>query len=155
MANVIKLHKGLNINLKGKPAQEFFDVKQPDIYAMVPDDFHGVTPKVVVKEQEYVMAGGTLFVDKNHPEVKFVSPVSGVVTCVERGERRKVLSISVAAAAEQDYEEFGKKDVSTHDRRAGKGRSAGSRTLFIHHPAPVYRGCRPECQAERHLRFCI
>ena len=29
MANVIKLHKGLNINLKGKPAQEFFDVKQP------------------------------------------------------------------------------------------------------------------------------
>jgi len=103
----------LNINLKGKPAQEIFDVKQPDIYALVPDDFHGVTPKVVVKEQEYVMAGGTLFVDKNHPEVKFVSPVSGVVTCIERGERRKVLSISVAAAAEQDYEEFGKKDVST------------------------------------------
>ena len=113
MANVIKLHKGLNINLKGKPVQEFFDVKQPDIYAIVPDDFHGVTPKVVVKEQEYVMAGGTLFVDKNHPEVKFVSPVSGVVTSVERGERRKVLSISIAAAKEQDYEEFGKKDVST------------------------------------------
>ena len=112
MANVIKLHKGLNINLKGKPAQEFFDVKQPDIYAIVPDDFHGVTPKVVVKEQEYVTAGGTLFVDKNHPEVKFVSPVSGVVTSVERGERRKVLSISIAAAKEQDYEEFGKKDVS-------------------------------------------
>ena len=113
MANVIKLHKGLNINLKGKPVQEFFDVKQPDIYAIVPDDFHGVTPKVVVMEQEYVMAGGTLFVDKNHPEVKFVSPVSGVVTSVERGERRKVLSISIAAAKEQDYEEFGKKDVST------------------------------------------
>ena len=113
MANVIKLHKGLNINLKGKPVQEFFDVKQPDIYAIVPDDFQGVTPKVVVKEQEYVMAGGTLFVDKNHPEVKFVSPVSGVVTSVERGERRKVLSISIAAAKEQDYEEFGKKDVST------------------------------------------
>ena len=65
------------------------------------------------KEQEYVTAGGTLFVDKNHPEVKFVSPVSGVVTSVERGERRKVLSISIAAAKEQDYEEFGKKDVST------------------------------------------
>ena len=107
---VFKLHKGLNINLKGKPAQEFFDVKQPDIYAIVPDDFHGVTPKVVVKEQEYVTAGGTLFVDKNHPEVKFVSPVSGVVTSVERGERRKVLSISIAAAKEQDYEEFGKKE---------------------------------------------
>ena len=115
MANVIKLHKGLNINLKGKPAQEFFDVKQPDIYAIVPDDFHGVTPKVVVKEQEYVMAGGPLFIDKNHPEVKFVSPVSGVVTSVERGARRKVLSITVEAAQEQDYEEFGKEDVSKMD----------------------------------------
>ena len=52
MANVIKLHKGLNINLKGKAAQEIFTVNAPDTYAIVPDDFHGVTPKVVVKEQE-------------------------------------------------------------------------------------------------------
>lgn len=112
MANVIKIRKGLDINLKGKPAKELFDVKQPEIYGLVPDDFHGITPKVVVKEQEYVMAGGALFIDKNHPEVKFVSPVSGVVTSIERGERRKVLSISVAAAQEQDYEEFGRKNVS-------------------------------------------
>lgn len=55
------------------------------------------------------MAGGPLFIDKNHPELKFVSPVSGVVTSVERGARRKVLNIVVEAAAEQDYEEFGKK----------------------------------------------
>lgn len=112
MANVIKLRKGLNINLKGKAAQEIISVKQPEIYALIPGDFHGVTPKVVVKEQEYVLAGGVLFVDKNCPEKKFVSPVSGVVTCIERGERRKILSISVAAAAEQDYAEFGKKEVS-------------------------------------------
>lgn len=111
MANVIKIRKGLDINLKGKATDELFDMKQPEIYALIPDDFHGVTPKVVVKEQEYVMAGGPLFVDKNHPEIKFVSPVSGVVTSVERGDRRKVLSISVAATKEQDYEEFGAKKV--------------------------------------------
>ncbi len=110
MANVIKLRKGLDINLKGSAAKELMPVKEPGFYALVPDDFTGVKPKVVVKEQEYVMAGGPLFIDKNHPEVKFVSPVSGVVTSVERGERRKVLSIVVEAATEQDYEEFGKKD---------------------------------------------
>ena len=110
MANVIKLRKGLDINLKGKAAQEYFSVKEPGFYSLVPDDFTGVTPKVVVKEQEYVMAGGPLFIDKNHPELKFVSPVSGVVTSVERGAKRKVLNIVVEAAAEQDYEEFGKKD---------------------------------------------
>lgn len=112
MANVIKLRKGLDINLKGKAAQEIIDVKQPDIYALIPENFYGITPKVVVKEQEYVMAGGPLFVDKNNPEIKFVSPVSGVVTSIERGERRKIMSISVAAAAEQDYQDFGKKNVA-------------------------------------------
>jgi len=112
MANVIKLRKGLDINLKGKASQELMSVKEPGFYALVPDDFTGITPKVVVKEQEYVMAGGPLFIDKNHPELKFVSPVSGVVTSVERGARRKVLNIVVEAAAEQDYEEFGKKSVS-------------------------------------------
>ena len=115
MANLIKLRKGLDINLKGKAAAEVVAVKEPGFYALCPDDFTGVTPKVVVKEQEYVMAGGPLFIDKNHPEVQFVSPVSGVVTSEERGARRKVLSITVEAAQEQDYEEFGKEDVSKMD----------------------------------------
>ena len=109
MANLIKLRKGLDINLKGKAAAEVVAVKEPGFYALCPADFTGVTPKV------YVMAGGPLFIDKNHPEVQFVSPVSGVVTSVERGARRKVLSITVEAAQEQDYEEFGKEDVSKMD----------------------------------------
>ena len=120
MANLIKLRKGLDINLKGKAAAEVVAVKEPGFYSLVPDDFTGVTPKVVVKEQEYVMAGGPLFIDKNHPEVKFVSPVSGVVTSVERGARRKVMNIVVEAAAEQDYEEFGKKNVASMNGEAVK-----------------------------------
>ena len=120
MANVIKLRKGLDINLKGKAVQELKPVKEPGFYALVPDDFTGITPKVVVKEQEYVMAGGPLFIDKDHPELKFVSPVSGVVTSVERGARRKVLNIVVEAAAEQDYEEFGKKNVNALDGESVK-----------------------------------
>ena len=120
MANLIKLRKGLDINLKGKATAEVMSVKEPGFYALCPDDFTGVTPKVVVKEQEYVMAGGPLFIDKNHPEVKFVSPVSGVVTSVERGARRKVMSITVEAASEQDFEEFGKKDIAAMDGDAVK-----------------------------------
>ena len=120
MANVIKLRKGLDINLKGKAAAEFVTVKEPGIYSLIPDDFTGVKPKVVVKEQEYVMAGGPLFIDKNHPEVNFVSPVSGVVTSVERGARRKVMSITVEAAAEQDFEEFGKQNIASMNAESVK-----------------------------------
>ena len=112
MANVIKLRKGLDINLKGIAAKELVSVKEPGIYSLVPDDFTGVKPKVVVKEGENVLAGGPLFVDKNHPEVKFVSPVSGVVTSVERGERRKVLNIIVKADEDQQYVEFGKMNLA-------------------------------------------
>ena len=68
-------------------------------------------PKVVVKENDVVKVGDSLFVDKNHPEIKFVSPVSGRVTMVERGDRRKVLSVRVEADAEQQYVDFGKKNV--------------------------------------------
>lgn len=126
MANLIKLRKGLDINLKGKASAEIMSVKEPGFYALCPDDFTGVTPKVVVKEQEYVLAGGPLFIDKNHPEVKFVSPVSGVVTSVERGARRKVLSITVEAAPEQDFQEFGKQNVSTMNGEAVKEALLGS-----------------------------
>lgn len=111
MANVIKLRKGLNITLKGKPATELFSVNTAGTYALVPDDFHGMTPKVLVKEQENVKAGEVLFVDKNHPEVKYVSPVSGTVTAVQRGDRRKVMSVQVKADAQQQFVDFGVKDV--------------------------------------------
>lgn len=106
MAKVIKLRKGLDVNLKGKAALETLTVACPGEYALVPDDFVGVKPKVVVKEGDSVKAGDALFVDKLHPEVKFVSPVSGTVSLVERGDRRKLLSIRVKADKEQAAREF-------------------------------------------------
>ncbi len=108
MANVIKLCKGLEINLSGKAAAEVTAAKASKVYGLVPDAFVGVKPKVVVKEGDIVKAGDALFVDKLHPEVKFASPVSGKVTLVERGDFRKVLSIQVEPDAKQVYAEFGK-----------------------------------------------
>lgn len=112
MTNVIKLTKGLDINLKGKPEEKKFEAAKSDYFVMVPDNFYGLTPKVVVKEGDKVLAGTPLMFDKNHPEVKFVSPFSGEVTAVERGERRKVLGITVRKDADNTYVEFGKKEVS-------------------------------------------
>ena len=113
MANVIKLCKGLNIHLQGKAEKKLIQLKSNGSYALVPDDFEGVTPKVVVKEGEKVKAGDALFVNKQYPEVKFASPVSGTVREVVRGERRKVLCIKVDADAQQEFTDFGKKDVGS------------------------------------------
>ena len=110
MANVIKLRKGLDVNLKGKANLETMQTKVEGQFALVPDGFYGMKPKVVVKEGDTVKVGDALFVDKNHPEVKFVSPVSGTVTLVERGERRKVMSVRVDADGKQTAVSFSEKD---------------------------------------------
>ena len=110
MANVIKLRKGLDVNLKGKASLETIQTKVEGQYALIPDDFYGMKPKVVVKEGDTVKVGDALFVDKNHPEVKFVSPVSGTVAQVERGERRKVMSVRVDADGKQTAASFTEKD---------------------------------------------
>uniref|UniRef100_UPI0040388421 Na(+)-translocating NADH-quinone reductase subunit A n=1 Tax=Segatella hominis TaxID=2518605 RepID=UPI0040388421 len=121
MANVIKLRKGLDINLKGKASKDVaLQVSETDEYALVPEAFVGVTPKVVVREGDHVSAGDALFVNKACPEVKFASPVSGVVTAIERGDRRKVLCIKVKADAEQTSTDFGKKIVDVMDGDAVK-----------------------------------
>ena len=109
--NLIKLRKGLDIHLQGKAEEKKIQLKSNGRYALVPDDFEGVTPKVVVKEGDKVKAGDALFVNKQYPEVKCASPVSGTVREVVRGERRKVLCIKVDADAQQEFKDFGRKDV--------------------------------------------
>ena len=139
MANVVKLRKGLNINLKGKPATELISVRAAENYALVPDDFHGMIPKVMVKEQEYVKAGDVLFVDKKCPDVKFVSPVSGTVIAVQRGDRRKVMSVQVKAEAQQQFIDFGVKDIASMSGEKVKAAllEAGLFAFFMQRPYQV------------------
>ena len=113
MANLFKLRKGLDINLAGKAERKKLQLKSNGKYALQPDCFEGVVPKVVVKEGDKVKAGDALFINKNCQEMKFASPVSGTVTAVERGERRKVLAVKVQADATQVFTDFGVKDVAS------------------------------------------
>ena len=113
MANVITIKKGLDINLKGKAPETMLNAGKSATYAIVPDYYTGIVPKVVVHQGDKVKAGSTLMIDKNRPEIKFVSPVSGEVVAVNRGEKRKVLSIVVTPDAQIEYEDFGKKNVSS------------------------------------------
>ncbi len=118
MTDVIKLRKGLDIHLQGKAEGKVIQLKSNGQYGIVPADFEGVVPKVVVHEGDHVKAGDALFVNKQYPEVKFASPVSGTVREVVRGERRKVLCIRVEADQDQEAVDFGRKDPSQMDGQA-------------------------------------
>jgi Na+-transporting NADH:ubiquinone oxidoreductase subunit A len=122
MANVIKLSKGLNINLKGKAKGEKMQAPQSTEFAVSPSDFPGVIPKLSVKEGDKVLAGESLFFNKAYPDVKFASPVSGTVSAVVRGDRRKILFVKVQADNNQQYHDFGKADPTAMDAAAVKAK---------------------------------
>lgn len=115
MTEQIRLRKGLDIKLKGRAKKQTMPLESSKLYAIVPDDFVGVTPKMAVKAGDHVKAGGTLFVNKISEEVRFASPVSGTVKSIERGDRRKILYVSVEADDEQTFADFGAKDIQTLD----------------------------------------
>ena len=100
------IKKGLDLKLEGEAARTLDSLLLRTEVALQPADFQGVVPRVRVKEGESVQAGTPLFVDKQTEQICFVSPVSGTVTLVERGERRKVLSIRVQPDSKQVSREF-------------------------------------------------
>ncbi|MBO5830162.1 MAG: Na(+)-translocating NADH-quinone reductase subunit A [Alistipes sp.] len=101
MSKNIKLRKGLDINLAGKAEARLEVAPMAKSYAVSPLDFENVTPKLLVKVGDKVEAGSALFFDKNNPRILFTSPVSGEVTAINRGEKRKLLNVAVTPDQEQ------------------------------------------------------
>ena len=101
MSKNIKLRKGLDINLKGKAEAVLEVAPMAKSYAVSPLDYECVTPKLLVKVGDKVEAGQALFFDKNNPRILFTSPVSGVVSAINRGEKRKLLNVAVEPDQEQ------------------------------------------------------
>lgn len=96
MTKIVTLKKGLDIRIGGEVASAAPARELPSgLVALVPDDFPGIVPKVLVRAGDTVKKGTPLFSDKFFPDIKIVSPVSGTVEEVARGERRKLLYISV------------------------------------------------------------
>lgn len=116
MSEVIKIRKGLDIKLKGKADKIFIKAPRSKTYSVKPVDFHGLTPKIVAKPCVEVKVGSTLFYDKYRPEIKFSSPVSGIVQKIIRGERRRIIAIVVEDDGKDTAESFKKGDPNSMSR---------------------------------------
>lgn len=108
MPKTIKIKKGLNIPLLGSADRILQSAPEAEVYAIKPPDFHGLTPKLLVKEGDQVKAGTPLFFDKDNERVIFTSPVSGTFYEVVRGEKRRILEVLVKPDGKDAYEDFGK-----------------------------------------------
>ncbi|TXD47645.1 Na(+)-translocating NADH-quinone reductase subunit A [Polaribacter sp. IC073] len=112
MSKDIRIKKGLDIKLVGVAEKNTTKSSQSSVYAVKPEDFHGIIPKLIAKEGTEVKAGEALFYSKSDARILFPSPVSGKVVAVIRGARRKVLAVKITADATQTYKDFGTKDAS-------------------------------------------
>ena len=112
MSNNIYLKKGLDLPISGEAAQSTKKVIVPDVVAVKPTDFRGLVPKLLVREGDKVLAGTPVLADKMSQNILFASPVSGTVAEVVRGEKRKLLEVRIKADAEQEYVDFGVKNVA-------------------------------------------
>ena len=113
MSKDIRIKKGLDIKLVGEAEKTTTNIPLSSVYAVKPEDFHGITPKLLAKEGANVKAGQALFYDKNDERILFPSPVSGTVTEVLRGARRKILAIKINADATIEHTDFGVKKPSS------------------------------------------
>ncbi|MDO5979886.1 Na(+)-translocating NADH-quinone reductase subunit A [Flavivirga spongiicola] len=111
MSNDIRIKKGLDIKLKGEAEKTSEKAIVSNFYTLRPEDFHSVIPKLISKVGTKVKAGEPVFFDKSNEAIKFVSPVSGEVLEISRGEKRKILAIKIQADKEQTYQDHGKFDI--------------------------------------------
>ena len=110
MSKSVRIRRGLNINLLGDADKVYASVKNHDIYALKPTDFHGLTPKLTVKVGDNVLAGSVVFYDKYNEKIKFCSPVSGTIQDIVRGEKRRILEIIIKSDSEIIYESHSQKN---------------------------------------------
>ena len=92
---IFKIKKGLEIPIQGKPDPTKVYSVNTSTVGILGNDFHGMKPTMLVKEDDTVVKGQPLFEDKKNPGVLFTAPVSGKVSSINRGDRRAFLSLVI------------------------------------------------------------
>ncbi len=112
MSKVIKIRRGLDLPLTGE-AEKVVTGYTARTFAVKPNDFAGLVPRLRVKEGDLVKAGTPLCVDKFNERMSFTAPVSGRVLEIIRGDKRKLLEIRIERSDVEEYESFRKGDPAS------------------------------------------
>lgn len=131
-----RLRKGLDLPVAGAPEQTIHEGPEIKSVALVGPDYIDLKPRITVAEGKSVVRGQPIFFHKDLPDVKMVSPVTGVVKAINRGARRVLESvvIEVSDATDQgvDFSQVGGED--TPEALATKLCAAGLWTSFRTRP---------------------
>ncbi|WP_339058266.1 Na(+)-translocating NADH-quinone reductase subunit A [Candidatus Regiella endosymbiont of Tuberolachnus salignus] len=98
---MIKIKKGLDLPIAGKPAQIIQDGSVIHHVALLAEDYVGMRPSLLVQQGDWVKKGQALFEDKKNPGVLFTAPASGQISAINRGERRVLQSVVIKIVGDE------------------------------------------------------
>ncbi|QHQ35050.1 Na(+)-translocating NADH-quinone reductase subunit A [Algicella marina] len=128
--------KGLDLPIAGAASGEPVEDTTVRTVALLGGDYIGLKPRLSVEEGDVVGAGAPIFAHKDTPEAVITAPVSGRIKAINRGARRKLISVEIEidadAAPAVDFSEVG--DVSTPEGLAERLGAAGLWTSFRTRP---------------------
>ena len=91
------LKKGLNIPISGSPEGTVSDSTKISHVGILGPDYVGMKPTMMVEVGDKVKIGSVLFEDKKNPGVFFTSPAGGLIKSINRGEKRRFISIETVS----------------------------------------------------------
>ena len=95
MSKDISIKNGANLALTGVASKEIKIAKDSSTVAIYPDDFFSLIPRMMLREGDRVKLGDPIFYDKNDEKIVIVSPASGIIKSIDRGEKRKILKVVI------------------------------------------------------------
>ncbi len=145
---VIKIKKGLDLPIKGEPSATLDESKSIKKVALLGNDYIGLKPTLIVSIGERVKLGQLLFTDKKNPGVKFTSPASGVVTEINRGEKRSFLSIviDVEGSEEESFNHYSETEIASLPKEKIKEQLLNSGLWTSLRERPMSKIANPEIE---------
>ena len=101
-----KIKKGLDLPISGNPLPEIEESSKISSAAIIGSDYIGLKPTMMVKVNDFVEIGQKILEDKKNPGVFITAPASGVVSAINRGEKRRFLSLEIDISNDEKYKEF-------------------------------------------------
>lgn len=116
----IKLTKGLDIPIAGKPQQTIESGPNISKVALLGQDYLGLKPSMQVNEGDQVKLGQVLFFDRRHPDVFFTSPASGKVLGIVRGPKRILQAVIIAVEGNDEiqFDAYSTSEIDSIERES-------------------------------------
>ncbi|MEM9429674.1 MAG: Na(+)-translocating NADH-quinone reductase subunit A [Pseudomonadota bacterium] len=90
---------GLDLPVVGAPGPGIESGPEITTVALIGADYLGLKPRLAVQEGDSVGQGAPIFSHKDMPDVMVTAPVSGRIKAINRGPRRVLISVEIAADA--------------------------------------------------------